>query len=53
MKLATLGEYAALAGRSTAALRPPRSLGEGVRWLAIGLAVFLALRIVWGALNRR
>ena len=44
-----LSEYAGLAGRQHTVFRPPTDLGEAVRWLFIGPAAFVALRIVLGA----
>jgi len=47
--LPALSEYAAVAGRQSTVLRPPADLGEAARWLFIGVAAWLVLKIVIGA----
>jgi hypothetical protein len=49
--LAALSEYAALAGRQHTVFRPPSDLGEAARWLFLGVAVFVGLRLLFGALK--
>src|SRR5438552_2774212 len=51
MILAAISEYAALATGQHGTLRPPADLGEAARWLFIGVAVFVALRLVLGVLK--
>jgi len=53
MILQALSEYGALATGRHGGLRPPADLGEAVRWLFLGVAAFVVLRLVWGGLTRR
>ena len=49
--MAAISEYAALASRQHTVFRTPADLGEWLRWLFLGLAVFVGLRLVMGALR--
>jgi hypothetical protein len=46
-----LSEYAAVAGRQHVPFRPPADLGEAARWLFLGVAAWLVLKILLGALR--
>ena len=46
-----ISEYARLASGQHTVLRPPANAGEAARWLFLGVAVFVALRLVLGVLR--
>jgi hypothetical protein len=49
--LPALSEYAAVAGRQHTVFRPPSDIGEAARWVFLGVAAWLVLKILLGALR--